>query len=335
MNNIGSRYAYGFTLVEIAVSLMIVGFIIVGITAVTRPLLRESRMAVTQTNMTHVINALSAYTQRNNRIPCPANPDVSDISQPLGAEVGSGVAGGSIPVVTPPNGCAKSGLPFNEGIVPFKTLGLSPEDVKDGWRNYLTYHVNPSYARDTTQVSINVHGKCRLRMGTAENPVAEDWINYVGPGQNVNPPRARFCCGDTAMNTPTDHEITINDASGEPLFYYVRDTLGTDYKPVDTVFDGYGQVFDQARNNVTSTAVVLISHGDNGSGAFRDNGARLPDSLGMSDMEKENADGDNVFATAPRSLVTMTGALYYDDVIVSRTQDQIYAETGTSSCALP
>lgn len=298
----------GFTILELAVVILIIGILTAGTLAIVKPLLIQAQYRATDANINRVIDVISAYAQRNHRIPCPANPDGAAAAQPFGAEVGSGVDGDRVGDCDNPAGGERV-----EGIVPFRTLGLSLDDVQDGYGRFLTYAVSPAFARDTTQ-SLGAHKRCR---------VIGKWVEA---GDSRNSVKARFCCPDLGVPPMTD--LAINDNGGEPLWPFWRDASGGSYDAADVAFSS-AATFDLAADNVTAVAFVLVSHGSNGFGAFSDSGTRLP-TLGNAPGagELENANGNNTYISAARDDV-------FDDLVRWRTQDQIYAETGAGSCAFP
>lgn len=302
------EFSGGFTLLELAIVVLIIGVLTAGALAVVKPLLAQAQHRATEANMDHVIDVISAYAQRNHRIPCPADPNEAVTAQPYGAEVGSGANGDQIGDCDDPAGGERI-----EGIVPFRTLGLYIEDIRDGHGRFLTYAVSPVFARDPAQ-PLQVHKRCR---------VAGTWVDA---GDSRNPMRARFCCPDLAVPPATD--LIVTDAAGAPLWTFARDGSAGSYDDADVAFSS-AATFDLAADNVTTIAFVLVSHGPNGFGAFSPTGARLP-TLGATPGAGElaNADGDNAFVAAPRSPI-------FDDSLKWRTQDQIYAETGAGSCAFP
>ena len=310
----GARYSErGFTLIEMAVFLVIAGVMLAGAIQMIAPYAEQARLKATKANMERVIDVLAGYAHRNNRLPCPGEPDQGVSSQPFGAERDSGANGDQM-------GSCSTGAA--EGIVPFLTLGLTEAEVRDGWGNFLTYRISPVFTLDPGEATRNAHARCRT-----ENV----WVLLGDPldpadDQNWNPPKARFCCPATsAYSSSTD--IVIEDAAGDPFWPLQRS--GGGYAPVNSAVSS--TAFDLKSDNVTAPAVILVSHGPNGYGAFIASGGRTTGQHGTD--EDENADGDRSFITRDRS--TSNNASHFDDLLVWRTQDQLYAETGEGSCAFP
>jgi len=289
------------------------------------PVERYGRFHATNLNMKKIILVMAAYAQHNNRIPCPADPNTADELQPAGSEVGSGTTGVTVPDVLGSGACRNGAIMFNEGIVPYATLGIAKSDAIDGWGHYITYHVSPAFAIDPSPAAAtvaNTHARCRLP-GT--------WITGSASSSagafNRNGPKSRFCCPD---NTLIESDITVQDAGGTKLWTSTRDNVAADYAAVDTP-----PPFSKAppAMNVAAIAFVLVSHGANGKGAFLPNGTRIPTDPSTGAAEIENQNGNNVFVYAP--LNNTNGAAHFDDVVMWRTQDELYSALGHVSCRIP
>jgi prepilin-type N-terminal cleavage/methylation domain-containing protein len=116
----------GFSLVELAVVVLIVGIIMtMGIGAWTANLENQA-LAATAQRQSAVKEALSGYLRRNGRLPCPDN----DLLAPDGIE-------NRATLNDPTTACSQ-----RFGLLPYVTLGLSRDAVRDGWGNFFSYHVS-------------------------------------------------------------------------------------------------------------------------------------------------------------------------------------------------
>ena len=315
----------GFTNLEMAIVITIASLVLFAIIQFVNPALAVSRLNASRSNMQHVVQVLSVYAQHNNRIPCPADPNTADGAQPPGMEVGSGASGVTVPDVLGQGGCMKGGVLFNEGIVPYATLGIARTDVIDGWGDYLTYHVNPTFAQDPSPAAVTValaHARCRI---------PRQWVTGGGTlassAANRDGPKARFCCpGVTLIGS----DISVRDATGANLWTYTRDA-SANYDAVDTPTPL--TTINPVTNNATAIAFVLVSHGPNRAGAFLDDGARVGADANMGNGELENMNGNNTFVSAPQNDVL--GASHFDDIVMWRTQDDLYSAMGHLSCQMP
>ena len=113
----------GFTLVELAVVLVLIGIVMtMGLKMVTATL-ENASYSETKAKQELIKTALIGFLRTNGRLPCPDNTG--------SAAVASGVE------VSPCQATAADGY----GVVPWVTLGIPRDSVVDGWGNYFTYRV--------------------------------------------------------------------------------------------------------------------------------------------------------------------------------------------------
>lgn len=115
-------------------AVVIVLLLAVGTIFATNMILRASRGAlqveVTQANLGKINDAIVAYVAINGRLPCPAVPSANDgKAYPESAVATCGTA---------------------NGVIPWKTLGISPDTALDGWNRLVSYRVFDG-ARGLTQ----------------------------------------------------------------------------------------------------------------------------------------------------------------------------------------
>jgi prepilin-type N-terminal cleavage/methylation domain-containing protein len=294
----------GFTLVEIAIVLTIIGVMLgSGVLALTGAL-NDIRYRTTRDRMNGVANALAVYAQQNMFMPCPAvPPDANGRTTGFARATCAGVD--------------------SRGIVPYATLGLTVEQVQDSYGNYLSYAVNQNLATNAIQApALQVLQECRTNN-----------IWFV-TGQNRNPRKARFCC---FVGNTTNDLIVQNVAAGTPVGTPTVLTTARNTGTNGTITTGVDVTTPQ---NTQTPAFVLISHGRNGLGAYRPSAApaRYTDPSGATyrTNEIENANDDNVYVSATYSTnQDNTVRSYFDDVVVWRTQDQLLSTFGRDSCARP
>lgn len=126
-----TKLQLGFTLVEMAIVLVIFGLLL---TAFLLPLQAQRELAFqseTKTTLENARKALLGFAQANGRLPCPATSD--------GTATFPDDTGNANPIAS--GACAQQ-----VGFLPAVTLGIQPADAQgfalDGWNNRIRYVVN-------------------------------------------------------------------------------------------------------------------------------------------------------------------------------------------------
>jgi prepilin-type N-terminal cleavage/methylation domain-containing protein len=136
----------GFTLVEIAIVLLIVALLLGGLVPTLSGQIENRRISDTGKQLAEIQEALIGYAIINGRLPCPAS------STSNGAE--SFASGGSAS-----NGNCSN---FHNGFVPAATLGLSGTNgsgyVVDAWGNPIRYAVTSWLSVFTTAGGMSAKG---------------------------------------------------------------------------------------------------------------------------------------------------------------------------------
>lgn len=124
-------YSHGFTLIELAVVLLILGALFAGILIPFTTQVELRRVADTQKTLVEIREALIGFAAAKGRLPCPA----------------SVASNGQEAFVNPPIDDEKNGRckNFLDGFVPAAVLGIGPTDgagyVLDAWNNRIRYAV--------------------------------------------------------------------------------------------------------------------------------------------------------------------------------------------------
>jgi prepilin-type N-terminal cleavage/methylation domain-containing protein len=124
--------ARGFTLIEIAISLVIIALVLGMLVIPLATQFEQQRIAETRSQLEHVREALIGFTVANGRLPCPAIPTTATGAAGAGTENRTGGA------------CVGAGTAV-EGVLPWTALGV-PET--DPWGRRFTYRVTSAFADD-------------------------------------------------------------------------------------------------------------------------------------------------------------------------------------------
>ena len=194
------RSIAGFTLVEMAIVMVIVGLFLAAVSKIYVEIERERRVDDTQNNITRVVDALASFRNNFGRYPCPsslnANPNSNvnnnenrqaygvetDCSIVAGLAVGAGVnatngttvvAGdpivSGVAAVLAPDGATRVRI----GAVPFRTLNIGERTALDGYRNRLMYAVTEPLAVSATFSATGGAIRIQDEVGTSKTTPAD------------------------------------------------------------------------------------------------------------------------------------------------------------------
>ncbi|MAE51759.1 MAG: hypothetical protein CMH27_08100 [Micavibrio sp.] len=139
--NRNRKNSRGFTLIEMAVALMIIGLIMAPAIASYSLYKTKEKIDHTSNSMDRVQGAISGYLQTHGRYPCPAALDLDSTDVQYGYE-NCAAAAPSVYTATSQN---PDPLLTNKnvliGTIPFRTLNLEEDDMIDGYHSRLTYAV--------------------------------------------------------------------------------------------------------------------------------------------------------------------------------------------------
>ncbi len=261
----------GFTLIEIVMVLLIFGIVVAMAAAITRGVAASQKRSLTTTRMAGVDAALAQFVIQQRRLPCPGDGTLASSNANAGSE-GARNAGG----------CTGN---QQDGVVPWRALGLTETDATDGWDRRLTYRLDPLLG--------------------ADRGMDMSWCDPSGTEGGITPrPSCNAACvaTNTALCTPP-----VDFLRGRGLI--VRNVAGTVLMDPQTA----------TANPPTGAAYVLISHGESGGGAYLNGGTLAASAVGEGNEEMKN------YASLPYtagvtyylddSLQETAGVNHFDDVV--------------------
>ena len=134
-----ARLALGFTLIEMAIVLVVMGLVIGGGVNVFGPAIESANISQTNQRLDTIEQALILHVIRYGCLPCPANPGDASTA----ATAGQSTTGSATGTYT---GCSST-VCFNaQGIVPWRNLGLSEAEATDGFGSRIDYAIRSNTA---------------------------------------------------------------------------------------------------------------------------------------------------------------------------------------------
>lgn len=197
---LGNGRQRGFSLVEIAIVLVIVGLALGAGIAMLSSKVAQARIDATKTNAETVHQALLAFVSQNYRLPCPAAPGLVQGAAGYNVEQVTGAPGAQVctngnGLVNNINGATPAGV--SRGTVPCVTLGLPDAACLDGWSVRFTYFVQNSAARLTVDTVSGMVGSMTVHKITP--PAAATPVAGLAPtGNQIN--ACSITAGDNSCN---------------------------------------------------------------------------------------------------------------------------------------
>ena len=221
------QFQRGFSLVEMAIVLLIVGLLMGGLLPGLASQMEQGRITDTKATMASITDALYGYAAgHRGALPCPATLASAGGPDPANAGTTTGLC-------TDPFG----------GFIPGRLLGLTPVNangfVVDAWGNPIRYAVS------TMASGAN-------RAITFENGVHELGIANFGGFANTSPAANTLLsvCASSAGITPASCGSTANTTSRDAI------ALIYSYGPSGVPTSGP----DEGRNNAVPATQFFVSH---------------------------------------------------------------------------
>ncbi len=129
-------FTLGFTLIEMGIVLVVLGLVAGGSIALLGPVFDARRAELTTQRMDVIQKALQLYVIQNGCLPCPTDGSRASTL----ANAGTAMTSGSVAVATACVTVASAlTCQFVDAVVPWTTLGLSEQDITDGWGDRIRY----------------------------------------------------------------------------------------------------------------------------------------------------------------------------------------------------
>lgn len=134
----------GFSLLELSIVLVILGFMTTASLTITKGILNQGKQKITKDRMYRIENAINSFLIKNGRLPCPAGIKKKYTTN---SEIKESVS-------TDEMGCIvndTSGIKLNAnvyiGTIPADDLEIQKNEIADGWFNKYTYIVVKDFVK--------------------------------------------------------------------------------------------------------------------------------------------------------------------------------------------
>jgi prepilin-type N-terminal cleavage/methylation domain-containing protein len=154
----------GFTLIEVAIVLVVIGLVVSGGLFAVSPVLQSAKISETKQKMARVETALQAYVISNSCLPCPAVGTTASGGANAGRS--QGTASGFYTT-----GCEATGCVLLGGVVPWNTLGIAEDEASDGWGRRFTYKLGAGITATSSMTRTTSFPTVTTSL-TIEEPVA-------------------------------------------------------------------------------------------------------------------------------------------------------------------
>lgn len=146
-NSTAGKYSKGFTLLELAVVLVVISVLLSTAISVASTRIEAQRLADSFGRIELASQAIRQYIQNFNRLPCPADGSIAAPTPTNPTPAGYGL---EARLSTGNQQCDDNLLDVTGnvfmGTIPHASLGLSPVAGQDGWENRLTYVVDNRFS---------------------------------------------------------------------------------------------------------------------------------------------------------------------------------------------
>lgn len=267
-------------------------------------------------------DALIEYVARNKRLPCPANATLAASNASVGVPVAHDAV--TFRCQLPNN------LDASTGAVPWRELGLSPQQALDRWGRkigYRVYDLDPSVSL-VRDAGLDLSGCIRpagMNLTEARSAYVPKSPPTVPAGQKGPSKYVSALVAETAPPNDglTDAPIHVPNASATDLCRrFDRQLTGLVTNTGLTIREssnaGSAAFLDPFIG--TGAAFILITHGENGRGAFLPSGQRHLAAQSAAELANLRANltaAPNSFVASPFSGSTGNNA--YDDIVIGMT----------------
>ena len=295
------RKSRGFSLVEIAIVLAILGFVLtIGLQA-TGAYLGHERRKVSLARVAGLDVALANYVAVQGRLPCPAD-----------GALATGVALAGVEARTAATGVCTA---MDTGVVPWVTLGLTESEALDGWNTRILYRTVSALAVPPAPTNQGFTSNRALDAFDCDpGGTAGLAARLLGnPQQSV-----QTCAANCLLTNLAACTSPTNFVTGRGL------SVRSGVAPAGVL------LMDSAA--LTGAAYVLISHGENRGGGYDSTGTLQVGTPANGALEAPNAN-NQALPVLPAAFIDAPfndsdGVTRFDDIVSRPTLMTLLVKAG-------
>lgn len=275
----------GFSLLEMAVALIIIGLISAMGAGMLRSTFESVHSGTTERELNAIETALMAYRTSYNRLPCPADPRLLPTDANYGIEAANeGSCTGGTPVVP----FVDSTHQVVEGAVPFRTLGIPESFMYDGWDRKFAFAVNQNVTAANAMQSEALSDQCGIHVTDAGGVDGNRTKGAIYALVSFGPDgHGGYLRNGTRMNasvTNADEETNCHcDANGNGTAYaarYVEKDISLDASDPNHPFQDFVR-FKERWQMMTTDDTYMVSSEPVCSHGLRVDGTAVNQQLGQ------------------------------------------------------
>ncbi|MEM8833855.1 MAG: type II secretion system protein [Pseudomonadota bacterium] len=252
----------GFTLIEVAIVMIILGVLVAGVTAFFISRIQQINLAETNEKLASIDDALQAHLEINGFYPCAApmnaQPETADFGRAVDCSAAA-VAGeteddASNRTVWDPTSGAPADTDIRIGSVPTRTLNLPDDYAFDAWGGRFTYAISETLAvagqYDRQHGGVSINDSAGNSVVTPADGAHYALLSHGESGMGVVPRNGGARLEDCTITTELDSENCDDDSE------FIDTVLASDQAGANFYDD---LVFRTVSNFVTTPANAVVA----------------------------------------------------------------------------
>ncbi len=209
---------FGFTMLEMSITIMIIGIVTVAGINFQISMLNNSHRNIALDKLNRIERAINEYILEKGQLPCPANITLANTNSSYGVELRNS----SDDCYAASSSYLNNNLIY--GSVPTKTLGLTDDYGVDSWKNSIAYIIHKNYGKKSTFLSGG--GEAITVKNLNDDTITNRAIYFLfSPGLNKN---GAFRNG--VQNTvDTSLDDSGNAYKSNFTKYFIKDVINEDF----------------------------------------------------------------------------------------------------------